>query len=346
MIDPLTTTGTARWRLSTPAGVAGALAVIQVEGDVDDALRKAGFPPVRMGELRLADLAGIDRGVVVRWRDDLAHVMPHGGVAVVRAVCEALRRAGVRLADGCGAGPGPGDFPEAGSRLEARMLSALASSTSPLAIDLILDQPRRWAEAGLDPDADPATLPFDAALERARSRLIDPPLVVAIGPPNVGKSTLVNRLAGRGVSIVADEPGTTRDHVGALLDLAGLVVRWVDSPGIRGDAGPEEREAAALAKAVADRADLLVVCGDPRTPPPEAPTGLRVCLRRDLGLPAWSADAEVSARTGDGVEALVARLRDRLVPAAVLADPSPWSLRAGMPGSGVRRVKATIRPYG
>jgi tRNA modification GTPase len=312
--------GGARWRQSTPAGVAGALAAIELVGDVDEALSAAGIGAVGVGRVSLRDLCGVDRGLVARWSRGLAHLMPHGGVAVTRAIGAALTRAGIEPAE-----PAP-EYPEARTRLEGRMLAALARAASPSAIDLILAQPALWARAGLDPDADPATLEFDAALEAARARLIDPPLVVAVGASNIGKSTLVNRLAGRSVSIVADEPGTTRDHVGVQLDLAGVVVRWVDTPGIRQGVAAAEREAAALARAVEARADLLILCGDPRTPPPDRERGLRVCLRRDLGAALWPAEVEVSAVTGAGMTELVSRVREALVPSAALRDPRPWSV--------------------
>src|SRR6185295_9068425 len=137
------------------------------------------------------------------------------------------------------------------------------------------DQPRRWQGA-----------PPREAGERDRvlRRLIDPPLVVALGPPNVGKSSLVNALAGRSVSIVADEPGTTRDHVGVMLDLGGLVVRYVDTPGLRQGADELEREAVSGAMEVASRADLLLVCGDPTSLPTELPDGVSSRARLTLVL--------------------------------------------------------------
>src|SRR6185295_9623266 len=116
----------------------------------------------------------------------------------------------------------------------------------------------------------------------------DPPTVVAIGPPNIGKSTLLNALAGRSVAIVADEPGTTRDHVGVRLDLAGLVVNYIDTPGLdpRGAHEAIQREAQDLARDAARAADLVLLCSDPAN---AAPTGvpardtLRLGLRADLG---------------------------------------------------------------
>ena len=56
--------------------------------------------------------------------------------------------------------------------------------------------------------------------------------VAIVGPPNVGKSTLANRLFGQARSITADQPGTTRDWVGGVADIVGLAVTLVDTPGV------------------------------------------------------------------------------------------------------------------
>ena len=79
-------------------------------------------------------------------------------------------------------------------------------------------------------------------------RLITPARVVVTGPTNAGKSTLLNALAGRAVAIAHHTPGTTRDAVAARIDLAGLVVDWFDTPGVRPDMDPIERAAAELAQ--------------------------------------------------------------------------------------------------
>lgn len=323
----------ARWALATPrpgaAPGAGALALVQLMGDVDGALALLRIEPVAVGAVAVRDLAGVDRGVVARWSRGFAQLIPHGGVAVTRALAERLEGAGIARDDR----PDPLEaYPEAAGEVEALMLDALARAASPLAIDLLLAQPARWE--GRDPAR--ARTAEEARRDAALRRLIDPPLIAVVGAANIGKSTLTNVLAGRAVSIVTDEPGTTRDHVGVTLDLAGVVVRWMDAPGIREGAGGVEREAIAAALAMARQADLLVLAGDASRPPlcvaalgipagiAGAPEVVRVGLRADVGRPTWPADAILSARTGEGVEGFVSLVRERLVPRGMLEDPGPW----------------------
>jgi tRNA modification GTPase len=309
----------ATWSIQTPP-TPGAVAIFQLcagsPRELEEAAATAGIAPVAAGWVGLRDLLGIDRGLVARWSDTSMHLMPHGGPAVIQAMAAALIAKGIPEA----AAPDPASiYPEARSPLEARMLAAVARAASPLAIDLLLDQPRRWAE-----NSDPS--PWSKVL----NRLIEPPLVAAIGPPNIGKSSLANALAGRTVALVADEPGTTRDHVGVRIEMAGLVVRYVDTPGVRAAADPIETEAADLAARVVASADLILRCGDLTGPPPlppMTPAGaltLVVATRADRGLPSWEFDAAVSALDGRGLPGLVAAIRDRLMPPEALADPRPW----------------------
>jgi tRNA modification GTPase len=310
----------ARWSIQSPAAP-GAVAVVQLAAgsgaELESVLSRLGIAPVGVGSLGLRDLFGVDRGVVARWAEESAHLMPHGGPAVVRALALALADAGIERAERPDARV---VYPEARSPVEAEMLAALARAASPMAVDLLLDQPRRWA-----------TGERESEWSGVLNRLIDPPLVAAVGPPNVGKSSLANALAGRRVAIVADEPGTTRDHVGVAINMGGLVVRYVDTPGLRPEGDEIEREAAGLAAEVVRTADLVLACGDAGSPPARPPGSeregqslLTVALRVDLGEPGWRCDAGVSALTGRGLEALVRLIRERLVPEGALADPRPW----------------------
>jgi tRNA modification GTPase len=84
-------------------------------------------------------------------------------------------------------------------------------------------------------------------------------LVVAIaGPPNAGKSTLLNRIARREVAIVSPVPGTTRDVIEVHLDLDGYPVTLLDTAGIRDSADPVEQEGVRRARARASEADLVL----------------------------------------------------------------------------------------
>jgi len=84
-------------------------------------------------------------------------------------------------------------------------------------------------------------------------------LVVAIaGPPNAGKSTLLNRLARREAAIVSPYPGTTRDVIEVHLDLAGYPVTLLDTAGIRESSDPVEQEGVRRARARAAAADLIL----------------------------------------------------------------------------------------
>lgn len=297
------------WTVQT-ARTSGAVALIQIDGDVDHALRTLGIAPVRTGDMRLRDLAGVDTGIVARWTDTCAHLMPHGGPEIMRRLVEALRRAGLPERES-------GTWPEATDDVEAHMLDALSRSPSPLAIDLLLRQPERWRH-GFEHEP-------DDILDDVRMRLLDPPLVVAIGGANIGKSTLANELAGRTVAIVADEPGTTRDHVGIDIDMAGLIVRYVDTPGILDTPSAIDRQAASIVDHLVARATLVLRCADATSVPPEVDTpSFSVALRTDLGPPAMPCDAHVCAARAEGLDRLATRIRDLLVPPSALESDNPW----------------------
>ena len=149
-------------------------------------------------------------------------------------------------------------------------------------------------------------------------------LVVAIaGPPNAGKSTLLNRIARRDVAIVSPHAGTTRDVIEVHLDLDGFPVTLLDTAGIREAIDPVEQEGVARARARAAEADLVLWLTESEGANPPS-DGLnaevwRVRTKTDLKIaPATNAqDAsgseqlhfyELSAVTGAGVDGLLANL--------------------------------------
>lgn len=313
----------ARWSLATPAK-AGAVAILHLAGDIDEALRRLQIKPVPLGAVVLREIPALDTALLARVSAEIAQIMPHGGPAVVRGLIERVQAAGLA--------PIEEDarvlYPEAADRLEAEMLACLARAASPAAIDLLLAQPSRWRREF--PNLCAEDLPPVPATDRDRllNRVVEPPLVVAWGPPNIGKSTLCNTLARREVALVADAPGSTRDHVGVMIEVRGLTIRYADTPGVRPPADLVEAQAATRALALAQIADLILLCGDPTSPPPPPPhtsvPTLSVCLRADLGKPAWPAAITVSAARDEGVEALAASIAELLVPNRLLDDGKPW----------------------
>ena len=87
-------------------------------------------------------------------------------------------------------------------------------------------------------------------------------MVAIAGPPNVGKSTLMNRLARREVAIVSPHAGTTRDIIEVQLDLDGYPVTVIDTAGIRETDDPVEQEGVRRARARAADADLVLWLAD------------------------------------------------------------------------------------
>ena len=130
------------------------------------------------------------------------------------------------------------------------------------------------------------------------------------GPPNVGKSTLMNALAGRDVAITSPIAGTTRDLIEVFLDLRGYPVILVDTAGIRESQDPIEQEGVARARRRAESADLALWLDDGGCSPSsslKSPT-LAVRTKIDLEEPHPSAGPEklaISAKTGAGIDRLL-----------------------------------------
>ena len=186
------------------------------------------------------------------------------------------------------------------------------------------------------------------------------PLVVIAGRPNVGKSTLFNRLAGRRLALVADTPGVTRDRKEADALLRGKQVRLVDTAGLE-EAAPESlagrmREGAGVATATAD---LVVFVVDARAGVTPADRHFARWLRRQgrpvllvankaEGRLAGSAVLDtfelglgdpiaVSAEHGEGIAALIAEIAERLPEEEPEEDQTARPLRlaiVGRPNAG------------
>lgn len=299
--------------------------MIELSGCVGDALNRiapgaVGEWPV--GSCRLRTLADIDTVLIVRVSETLVWIMPHGGPRIVQLLAQWLVSNGVapsREIDPRTA------YPEAASLVEALALNTLHRAASPLAVDLLLDQHRRWRSFESAPIESMETI---RARSRYLNRLVAAPLVVVVGRPNVGKSTLTNALLGREGSITSEQQGTTRDYVMADVDLAGLVVRWCDTPGRRETSDQTEREAIEISSALISQADCLVSATAPGIERADLPreADLHISLKGDLSdaEPPSGRSHVVSARTGMGLASLVGAIRSWLVPDAALKHPGPW----------------------
>ena len=144
-------------------------------------------------------------------------------------------------------------------------------------------------------------------------------LVVAIaGPPNVGKSTLMNQLARREVAIVSPHAGTTRDVIEIALDLDGYPVTVIDTAGIRETDDPVELEGVRRARARAAEADLVLWLAerpDQEIAPQGAAPVWKVRNKIDLDVvgrpvaePSDEVRFEISASCGEGLPELIAAM--------------------------------------
>ena len=276
----------------------------------------------------------------------------HGGPVVTQAVLAAVLDAGARLAE-----PGEftrraflngkldlaqaeavADLIDAASREAAR--SALRSLTGEFSAALgglvaQLTELRALTEAMLDfpeeevdslhrEDAQARLARLRAALEdvlaksRQGSLLRSGIHVVLAGRPNVGKSSLLNRLAGEERAIVTAVPGTTRDALRESIQIEGVPVVLVDTAGLRESQDEVERIGMARTRSELERADVVLVVleagtmEEPAGPLPAAAMRITVINKIDL-LASAAAGRQgeaihVSAKTGAGLDVLRAAL--------------------------------------
>jgi tRNA modification GTPase len=333
----------------------GAIAIVRVWGRgalevVDRAFRPNGrkalidSPPGRLRVGRIG--AGLGDEVVAVVIDGSApevEVQCHGGQAAISLVVEALTEGGARVRS-----QRSWANHASGSKLRGEAMVALASAPTSRVAEILLDQVEGAFDIELrrvlDSNVPSALSRIDGLIERGQVgvRLLEGWRVVLAGRPNVGKSRLLNALAGYDRAIVDPTPGTTRDIVTAPAAFDGWPIELADTAGLRASDDPIEIEGVALARARQRDADLVVVvldrsepCNDlDRAVLLEHPQALVVANKSDLPASWDEATAgafAVSAERGDGVEALVEAIAARVVP------------RAPAEGSGVPFRRAHVR---
>ena len=294
--------------------------------------------------------------IVVRRAADDLEVHCHGGVAAAAAILRDLVHAGCRQLDIAawasdasrnGVDAAGDEWTRERRQIAAEAQLALAVARGPHAARLLAHQLSGSLAAAIDTLRAAESRQREAIAERLLSwhglglRLTQPWRVVIAGPPNAGKSSLVNALAGFARSIVSPTAGTTRDVLETRLVLGGWDLVLIDTAGLRLQAG-DSIEEAGIAKAVAatSQAYLVVVVTASDQPDttaagtmlcPHAPR-LFVTNKSDLlTIPPAAATPpplHTSALTGAGIEDLAIRIIHTLIPQTPPpGEPIPFTPR-------------------
>lgn len=271
--------------------------------------------------------------------EDIVEFQCHGGRAVIDGVLGALASMpGLRAAE-------PGEFTRRAfengridlveaegladlleAETESQRKAALALAEGGLSKQIATWQSRLLelsaaAERAIDYDEDDTT--FDPALLGdcgvlagelcewlARPRvepLRDGVRVVVAGPPNAGKSSLVNVIAGHERAIVTDVPGTTRDHIEVPLALGGIPILLTDTAGLRATDDEVEAIGVARAGALVAAADIVLWLGEPGVAPLHERL-IKLHAKADVEGPAPGESIAVSSVTGQGIPDLLERI--------------------------------------
>lgn len=248
--------------------------------------------------LRPAEPGEFTRRAFENGRIDLAEA--EGLADLLAAETQSQRRAALALAGG------------ALSRQVALWQEHILSAAA--AIEAVLDFSD---EADVAEEADVAWRARVAALATelrgvtarpSADRLRDGVKVVIAGPPNAGKSSVLNHLCSRDAAITSEIEGTTRDLVEAPTALGGTPFLLVDTAGLRASVDPVESIGIDRARRSLEAADLILWLGDPAEAPADRGRTILVHNKSDLRPPKADCDASISALTGEGMEALVALL--------------------------------------
>lgn len=257
--------------------------------------------------LRLAEPGEFTRRAFENGRIDLTEA--EGLADLIEAETESQRKAALAMAEG--------GLKRQVEQWQQQLLQLSARAEA--AIDYVDDD-----DVGPDPalvrDAQILAAELSAWLERPRIEpLKDGVRVVVAGPPNAGKSSLLNAIAGQERAIVTDIPGTTRDHIEVPLSLEGLQILLTDTAGLRETDELVERIGVDRARSIAAGADVLLWLGEPADAPSH-PRLVQVHSRADLPERAAAPPQSlaVSSVTGEGLKPLlelVAELACSFLPA-------------------------------
>jgi tRNA modification GTPase len=285
--------------------------------------------------------------------EDVAELHLHGSRAVLAAVARALRGLGLRLAE-----PGEFtrraflagklDLTQAeavadlvAAETEAQRRQALRQLDGGLGrlyrdwaqrltrclahLEAVIDFPDEDLPPEIEGEIEGEVGALAAAIERHLAdghrgeRLRDGIMVAIVGPPNAGKSSLLNRIARRDAAIVSPIAGTTRDVIEVAIDLQGYPVVLADTAGLRDSADPIEREGLFRARRRAAEADVRLFVFDARHPAEAQgaaawPAGETILVANKIDLLPNGRGALpggallVSALTDDGIDALLSAL--------------------------------------
>ncbi|MBI1321845.1 hypothetical protein GC170_01465 [bacterium] len=322
----------------------GAIGVLRIWGasafEVADRVfrPRIGRRPLRdsaPGELRLGWFGG-DEVVAVLIQEESTGLMEveiqgHGSELLLDALIELLAKHRIASAS-------RDDYIKAHGirRLERLAIEKLGQSTTTRSANVLYRQSRGAMRANLEKigvaidanDIEAAALELDDLLRTADfgTRLASGFRVALAGPPNVGKSTLINALAGFERSVVSPTPGTTRDAVDVAVVLDGWPIVLTDTAGLRAaTADPLEAEGIRIAREEHRRADLVLkmtecssepdLCEyDARTIDVRTKADLATDEEIERAARMASGPVIVSAQAGDGLEGLMERIVQTVAP--------------------------------
>ncbi|MGH6918998.1 MAG: tRNA uridine-5-carboxymethylaminomethyl(34) synthesis GTPase MnmE, partial [Geminicoccaceae bacterium] len=266
--------------------------------------------------LRPADPGEFSRRAFLHGRIDLTAA--EGLADLVAAETRAQARQALRQLDG--------ELGRLYERWRSELLQALARLEAEIDFSADQEVPDDMMSA-VRPVLEKVSAEMAAHVDDARrgERLREGLSIAVVGPPNAGKSSLINRLAQRDVAIVTPEPGTTRDVLEVHLDLAGYPVTLLDTAGLREPVGGAEAEGVRRARHRAAEADLRLALLDGALWPAQDPATLALIdegaivavNKTDLGhldgelMVAGRLAARLSCRTGEGLDRLLELLSVR-----------------------------------